>query len=429
MSVKEQPFIPLSLGYLPSSLEAKGTFKDLFTTLRLDRSNSRKARPKDIETKSVALHQIVSSLLIDLKMTEGRYCSRTIKRSSFTAEDFGRGVFDAVIERLEEHGYIKFEKGKRQAYSGHLSRVYLKRPLVRLFKEAGVTPDNILTHFTKRTRHSVEPIHMVEAKTASKWVNDDKVSGDDVDFSKLKKHQECLRQVSIMQELNTFLYKHDLQGPHNTSFNGLKRQFNNYTLNDYLFDQGGRLYCQLPHNNYQSLSGHERSLITVDGEAVVEMDIHACALSITHALFKIPLPDRSDLYHLEGVERDVVKSWINLSLTIGKPLERWPETVIEDFKNNKTKHKEASFYRPSLLKLYPFINDLKQQNIGWARLQFEESEVILSTMQELMKKGIPSYPVHDSIIVPETSSKEAMCCLKECFRDRLGGEVIVKVSD
>jgi len=57
-------------------------------------------------------------------------------------------------------------------------------------------------------------------------------------------------------------------------------------------------------------------------QPVIEMDIHACALSIPHALFKIPLPDRSDLYHLEGVERDVVKSWINLSLTNGKPLER-----------------------------------------------------------------------------------------------------------
>ena len=52
--------------------------------------------------------------------------------------------------------------------------------------------------------------------------------------------------------------------------------------------------------------------------------------------------------------------------------------------------------------------------------------MILSTMQELMKKGIPSYPVPDSIIVPENSSEDAMCCLKECFRDRLGGEVIVK---
>jgi hypothetical protein len=140
---------------LPSSPEAKGAFKDLLTTLRLDRSNSRTARPKDIETKTVALHEIVSSLFIDLKMTEGRYCSRTIKRSSFTGKDLGRDVFDAVIRRLEEHGYIKFERGRRQACSGHLSRVYLKRPLVRLFKEAGVTPDNIPGHVTKRTRHSI----------------------------------------------------------------------------------------------------------------------------------------------------------------------------------------------------------------------------------------------------------------------------------
>ena len=46
-----------------------------------------------------------------------------------------------------------------------------------------------------------------------------------------------------------------------------------------------------------------------------------------------------------------------------------------------------------------------------------------------MKKKIPSYSVHDSILVPDASSEDAMHCLKECFRDRLGGEAIVKVSD
>ena len=80
MLPKDQSFTPLSLTYLPSSLEAKGAFNDLFTTLVLDRSSSRTARPKDIETKTAALHQIVSSLIVDLKMTEGRYCSRTIKK-------------------------------------------------------------------------------------------------------------------------------------------------------------------------------------------------------------------------------------------------------------------------------------------------------------------------------------------------------------
>jgi hypothetical protein len=42
------------------------------------------------------------------------------------------------------------------------------------------------------------------------------------------------------------------------------------------------------------------------------------------------------------------------------------------------------------------------------------------------EQWINKYPVHDSIIVPETSSREAMSCLKECFRDRLGGEATVK---
>ena len=100
--------------------------------------------------------------------------------------------------------------------------------------------------------------------------------------------------------------------------------------------------------------------------------------------------------------------------------------VIEDFKSNKTKYKKASYYTSSPPKLSPFINDLKQHNIVLARLKFEESEAIISTMQKLMTKRIPSYPIHDSITVPETSSEEAVCCLEECFRDRLGGEVIVK---
>ena len=54
--------------------------------------------------------------------------------------------------------------------------------------------------------------------------------------------------------------------------------------------------------------------------------------------------------------------------------------------------------------------------------------MIVSTMQGLLKKEIPSYPVHNNIIVPETSSEDAICCLEECSRDRLGCEMIVKVS-
>ena len=36
--------------------------------------------------------------------------------------------------------------------------------------------------------------------------------------------------------------------------------------------------------------------------------MHACALSITHALFGVPLPNQTDLYDIGGLDRSIVKS-------------------------------------------------------------------------------------------------------------------------
>ena len=127
-----------------------------------------------------ALDQIVSSLLVTLDMTEGHYCSRTIQRSSFTKEGFGRDTFDAVIQRLEDKGYVTFQRGKRVPYSGYLSRVFLHRKLVSFFKDAGIDRSNIQEHFSKTRRRSLKPIHTIEAKTSSRWSNGLKISVEDL---------------------------------------------------------------------------------------------------------------------------------------------------------------------------------------------------------------------------------------------------------
>tara|TARA_B100000768_G_scaffold171079_1_gene178064 strand:+ start:124 stop:444 length:321 start_codon:yes stop_codon:yes gene_type:complete len=98
----DQPFRLLSFDYTPSSPLSQSLLKTLFDTLGLERSQTRRVKPKDIIIRKDALDQIVSSLLVTLDMTEGHYCSRTIKRSSFTKEAFGRDTFDAVIQRLED---------------------------------------------------------------------------------------------------------------------------------------------------------------------------------------------------------------------------------------------------------------------------------------------------------------------------------------
>ena len=66
--------------------------------------------------------------------------------------------------------------------------------------------------------------------------------------------------------------------------------------------------------------------------------------------------------------------------------------------------KERALQRHPLLERWG--GEIRGRVRGWADLMFVESKVIIATMQELMAKGVPSMPVHDSLIVQ--ASKEAL---------------------
>ena len=51
----------------------------------------------------------------------------------------------------------------------------------------------------------------------------------------------------------------------------------------------------------------------------------------------------------------------------------------------------------------------------WGDLMFVESKVILGTMRALMARGIPSFPIHDSLIVPQSREAVAVNILREKF--------------
>lgn len=75
------------------------------------------------------------------------------------------------------------------------------------------------------------------------------------------------------------------------------------------------------------------------------------------------------------------------------------------------------------------MRDWPKQEVRWSNLMFIESEVIISTMQELMlKHQVPSLPVHDCIIVRESDKELAMRVLSEQFRKIVGIEPRLKVK-
>jgi hypothetical protein len=54
----------------------------------------------------------------------------------------------------------------------------------------------------------------------------------------------------------------------------------------------------------------KRLHITINGEAVAEIDIKASYLTIYHARLGVPLENHVDPYERAGVERSIAKSWM-----------------------------------------------------------------------------------------------------------------------
>jgi hypothetical protein len=60
---------------------------------------------------------------------------------------------------------------------------------------------------------------------------------------------------------------------------------------------------------------------------------------------------------------------------------------------------------------------------------FLESEVILATMLKLMKRGVPSLPVHDSLIVRREDAESSKMCLEAEYESKIGIRPYVRVKD
>jgi hypothetical protein len=221
--------------------------------------------------------------------------------------------------------------------------------------------------------------------------------------------------------------------------------FHGYT-EGYRWHKGGRLYSQpqgpacyqnLPET---SLKEHQltRSQIHINGERVVEIDISSSFLTIFYALCDKQLDTTQDAYAgilaPSPLDRQVAKFWINASFGNSKPLSRWSKDVVKSLKAQLAK-KELSGFDP---KLYP-MKTIKQKVLerhpllarwggvikgrvrDYGDLMYSESEAIIGAMLTLVRDHqVPSLPVHDSLIVPNSKFSVAKGALVDHFRKQTG---------
>ena len=420
-------FIPLNLNLLPSTFTLDQAFEELFQATYLFRNTTSRLSSGEIKTRKLALKLIVCCLLKGTNMVSERFCSRTIERNSFTGVGFSRDVFDAVIQRLEQYEYIKFERGVKSRQENFLSRVYIKLKLVKFFKKRGINKDNLNDNVQRYVPKDLVGKPYVEVRTGSFRLPyfGVKLKGEKVSNHKFRENKKFIEQMKRMEELNNFLLQFEFKLPNGGSFNGLRRIFGDFSGADYAFDQGGRIYGQYG-DDVQRLPTNKRSLITMNDAPVIEVDIHGSFLTIAHYLRGVPFPTTTDLYKIEGVHRDIAKSWINLTLTESRPRTKWPSKSKKKLIEKGHEPQPAAHYIKPILNQYPFLETMDADTQGWGVLQYIESEIILKAMTGLMAVGVPSYPIHDSLILPRQHKQQCVDMLSECFQELTGIIPILK---
>jgi hypothetical protein len=381
------------------------------------------------KTNRKKLKPAIAAFLADLLSAEGKWVFRSRKRDRFTGA-VGARAFLPLQQAMREIGlvehrdglvshWVRFDEGGPALPNRRWASRY--RPtakLIALAGEHGIGLENALDHFDYGL-----PKQPLQKRAASKRAAGRKVQGQVMKFV----HSDLsLKLEADVQELNEYLAKQTFGG--GCVHRGYVRMFHNGNAADFNWDQGGRLYSQPADRNYQQQSGEKRLEMTINGSPVVEIDLRASYLTIFHAWHGIQLDKEQDPYVIPGLgeeARDVVKLWVAATFGSTEPLRKWPTDILKDYEKEHGYPLDRKKYHAVqlgelIIKRHPLLGHwgqpLKDGRVRtWADLMFDESRVIIAAMQGLMRAGVPSLAVHDSLIVPEQHERQGAMALMAAF--------------
>ena len=405
----------------PITQEAKKIVDQLFISLHLNKTNSKKLTQKQANTAKLMFSRILCSLICITRLNPHQIIYRSLSKDAFSLSYYGVSYpfFKKAMAALKAKGYITHELGGMYPltdfpdeiggeeqitgwYSTKASQFTVTPKFIKLCgNKYGLGKKKIERHFQK-----LEPASYIDVRYPSVRHGRFKYKGRRVPNSSYRLDPQYAFEEKDMKKINDYLNKQDIGG---ACFTGLKRTFNNYTDEGYNWDKGGRL-CGIGSDHYQALPSKDRKHITINGAPTVEIDIMASHLTIAHRLMDKPLRNEPDLYDVvKGVHRSVVKAWMTITLANAKPCVRWPARVTKKLREKGLwkKGMTATKVGQAVLRVYPWLTDLSMEDHGWPVLQYIEAEVIKETLLNLIDRDIPALPIHDSIIVPQSHQQEA----------------------
>ena len=433
--LKEASFMALSSP--PSTIEAQRFVDAIVLQIKANetRARARSAKGEEQFTKTVGL--ILGDLLLAYdkgnrgqdKTNNNSLSYHSTSPNSFSEANVGYVMFKDTVYPLENLGLITIYEGRnarpmdfgvgtKQSFHGGFATRF--KPLSTLIDKAlefGLVEGEFHKAFFTQMPTSVVEVRASKADGAPR--------GKKMPLPSTSKTEQLIDEVTA---INAFLSEFTYEG---MVFGGLRRLFNEGDRDDFDYNLGGRLYCA-NSQAYSNMKSHERANILIDGEAIVEIDINASYLTILHALKNEPMPDRDDIYAIEGIPREVVKKWFNITMGWPKFQTKWLPGNLDEFREAEVAHKPwmtVKAVKKAVLEHFPIMKDWPEQEVRWSNLMFIESEVIIGSMLELMRKyKAPSLPVHDCLMVRKSDQELAMTVLSEQFKSKVGIAPRLKVK-
>lgn len=245
---------------------------------------------------------------------------------------------------------------------------------------------------------------------------------------------------SAVQELNAFLDKADIAflddgleprvDPYSRT---LTRRFTVFNDEKTRFDRVGRLFGGF----WMSLKRERRKQIKINGEPVVDVDYASMFTRLAYVDIWQPAPD-GDLYAIPGLEahRDGVKLAMNCFLFDPTPNRRsWPKDMewfnseadcdVPDDSASKGRLPDGwtvSKTKKAILAVHPALGRSWGRGLGY-RLMWQESEILMAVLMELMDQNIPALGLHDGLLVPASRTDAALQAMRAASKKVVGVEL------
>lgn len=426
------------LDAVPASLQAIGLTNSLALTLCRQMSDRKRSTPT-VPFKE-AVGALIADLLRNAEQDIRQFGYRPLRPSAFTGLGVGYRPVRVALDGLRKIGAIEVGCRGHQQWA---TPDFCDGPPYPLWRKATrfqatpwffqvaeayrITPANWRDHFELRPPMRVVSDPLVR-RTSSVSVGRWKFRGNSMKIDYDNDPIACALRDQV-NALNAFVAEQTITP---ACHRGFRRIFNEGDKSDFRWNKGGRLYSI--GGGYQLMPKAMRREMTINGEPVAEIDIRASHLTILHGLKGEPFDaEAADPYAVPDIPREVVKALVAMTLGHKRFQRAWSRTAKEELEDELGCSLQKAYpireTREKVLTALPVLADWPECALTCFDLQYIESCVLMETICSLaFEHRIVALPIHDSIIVPESSIEVACETLRDAFRRTVGLFPALKVN-